>query len=190
MERECVMSTYVVIDFETNGLPEQKGEKQACLYYLQSYVNEKTRNAVEPLSQKRYTDIINNAYNVPAIRTPFPLPPEWPRLTDSEAFENMFNKTWSIGKTYGDWRDRFFREALRYCCLSLGILESKEECFLCYADDIDELNKHQSEFKSFDANNEAHVKAVLETCFGPAVLSCALMVLKDHDGRVDIFGKK
>jgi len=180
------MSTYVVIDFETNGLPEQKGEKQACLYYLQSYVNEKTRNVVEPLSQKRYTDIINNAYNVPAIRTPFPLPPEWPRLTDSEAFENMFNKTWSIGKTYGDWRDRFFREALRYCCLSLGILESQEGCFLCYADDIYELNKHQSEFKTFDVNNEAHVKAVLETCFGPAVLSCALIVLEDHDGRVDI----
>jgi hypothetical protein len=182
----CVMSTYVVIDFETNGLPEQKGEKQACLYYLQSYVNEKTRNVVEPLSQKRYTDIINNAYNVPAIRTPFPLPPEWPRLTDSEAFENMFNKTWSIGKTYGDWRDRFFREALRYCCLSLNILESQEGCFLCYADDIGELNKHQSEFKTFDVNNEAHVKAVLETCFGPAVLSCALIVLEDHDGRVDI----
>ena len=190
MERECVMSTYVVIDFETNGLPEQKGEKEACLYYLQSYVNDKTQKAVQPLSQKKYTDVINNAYNVPAIRTPFPLPPEWPRLEDSEAFENMFNKTWSIGKTYGDWRDRFFREALRYCCSSLGILESKEECFLCYADDIDELNKNPNEFKSFDANNEAHVQAVLETCFGPAVLSCALIVLKDHDGRVDICAYK
>jgi hypothetical protein len=185
MEMECVMSTYVVIDFETNGLPEQKGEKQACLYYLQSYVNERTKNAVEPLPQKRYTEIINNAYNVPAILTPFDLPTDWPRLEDAEAFENMFNKTWSVGKTYGDWRYRFVREALRYCCLSIRILESEQGCFLCYAEDIEALKKNTG-YKSFDANNEAHVKAVLETCFGPTVLSCALIVLEDHDGRVDI----
>lgn len=65
MERECVMSTYVVIDFETNGLPEQKGEKQACLYYLQSYVNEKnTKCCRNSLAKKIYR------YNQQCIQCP------------------------------------------------------------------------------------------------------------------------
>lgn len=181
------MDTYVVIDFETNGFAEQKGEKQACLYYLRSYVDEKIQKLVQPISQKKYTEIINNAYNVPAILTPFDLPTDWPRLEDAEAFENMFNKTWSIGEGYGDWQDRLFREALRYCGLSWSILESEQGCFLCYGDDIEALKKNPSQYKSFDANNKDHIQAVLETCFGPTVLSCALLVLTDRDKRVDIY---
>ncbi len=30
----CYVMDVVVFDFETNGFPEEKGERLACLYYL------------------------------------------------------------------------------------------------------------------------------------------------------------
>jgi DNA polymerase III epsilon subunit-like protein len=60
----------------------------------------------------------------------------------------------------------------------------QKEYFLCYEADMPEMSNRTSEFMSFDAKDEAHVKAVLETCFGPTVLSCTLLVLIND--RVDI----
>lgn len=186
MESESRMSTYVVVDFEANGLPAPDVEREACLYFLKAYAS---RNVFV-----NYTNKLNAVFL--ELDHAF-VAKDWGSPEDTEKIESNFSLIWAQYKQKNDveWTLAFVKKALQLCANDFqwkfltgtilpGTTHTKD--YLSYTDDTSKNKELREKCKPFDVEDEKHRKTVLDAYFGPTILSCALLHVQIKGDKIDI----
>jgi DNA polymerase III epsilon subunit-like protein len=172
------MSTLAFVDFEANGFPEQDTSQVACLHYIHRQIEKNQGTPPEIVM-----NIIFRSFE-----------PNFAEIQyEIESVESTFSIIWSgRDKT---WQTKFVMKALQ----SMGIdkqwqiLTIDNDKYLCDSEDVHFIYTNDqarqrliSQLEEFNCQNETHRSVVLETVYSSTILSCAILTLKEIDGKIEI----
>lgn len=173
------MRNLVFVDFEANGFPDEDGTYRACLTYIQQ-----TKLEMKDIFKK-----LDKSFDITHWESDPP---------DKEA---TFARIWSKYKANNTWKTKLIEDALdshseenQWHILDVpttidDITSTKH--YLCYKADIPHIKRNMRlQFKHFDHTNEHHRKVVLETVFSTTVLSCAVLHMRENEGKIEIIPHK